>query len=306
MAVILKKRLGFIAHDGAIRKIRYDQNRLNNDRDAREASPSGIVIGIRKRHRFTDRHLNDAVFSSAHSIVVGGDKGHLSQVGANPWRIQGSHNLAVFGVALDPTRKQLLSVGTTNALNIWDVETGENTGSIALDLTWGHTINVIEDEAWVGDEQGRIHIIQLSNDAPAIALKVCNSRIISSATTDGIIAVGCENGQMGILDTKQRRLIIAQTLLQTLTLALISSTMVSVGSTGPTMRFMEEYDKAASKEINWRDDHGTTRYRTEAWCRWGDDYRQACGLSNTKRVQRFLASIRSSGTLWRLCESKRR
>ena len=173
----------------------------------------------------------------------------------------------MFGVALDPTEKQLLSAGTTNALNIWDVETGENTGSIAFDLIWGHTINVIEDEAWVGDEQGRIHIIQLSNDAPAIALKVCNSRIISSATTDGIIAVGCENGQMGILDTKQRRLIIAQTLLQTPIFALnFFNHGLLVGSTGPTSIWRKNM-MLQVKRLTWRDGPYQTRYRTEAWCR---------------------------------------
>ncbi|MGB0645921.1 MAG: WD40 repeat domain-containing protein [Bradymonadia bacterium] len=248
-----KKLFGFIAHDGAIRKMLYD-----------EALDQLITVGARgsvarwdrdwrlvKRYRFTDRHLNDAIISSSKSLVVGGDKGHLSQVGARPWRIQGIHNLAVFGLALDPIREQLLSVGTTNTLNIWAIDTGENLGSIPLDSTWGQTIKIINDEAWVGDERGRVQVIQLSNNTPTKSLKVCNSRIISSATYDAVIAFGCENGQVGVIDTTQRRIIITHRLLQTPVFALtFFNNGLLLGSTGPTMRFLEEYDKAANKEIN--------------------------------------------------------
>ena len=248
-----KKLYAFIAHDGAIRKIRVN-----------EETSECITVGARgsiarwdrdwhliKRHRFTDRHLNDAILGSSENLIVGGDKGHLSQVGAKPWRIQGIHNLAVFGLALDPTRKHILSVGTTNTLNLWSVADGENVGYIPLDSLWGHTINIINDEAWVGDEQGRIQGFNLATNTPTGALKVCSSRIITSAASNSLLALGCENGEMSVIDTAKKHIVSTQKLLQTPIFALtFFDTGLVVGSTGPTMRFVREYDKTSSEEIN--------------------------------------------------------
>lgn len=246
------KDVEFVAHDGAIRRIKSDS-----------ASKNIITIGARgsvarwdkdfkliKRHRFTDRHLNDGLVLTSGGIMVAGDKGYIAKVGPDPWRIVGMHNLAVFGLESDPRSQTIFSVGSDNQVGFWSAKTGSNLAHVPVGTDWIQTINRIGDSLWLGNKAGHLHRLVLSSKSVQSPLKIGTSRIISTAVTDEHLALGFEDGQLSIVNTHTQKTVYTGRVFDTPVYAIaFYNGGVILGSTGPTMRFMPDYDKPAIEDF---------------------------------------------------------
>lgn len=243
-----KKVTEFIAHDGAIRKIR------STTKSARV-----ITVGARgsvaewdkdfnliKRHRFIDRHLNDGIVLDSGALMVAGDKGYIAKVGTDPWRIVGMHNLAVFGLALDPRTQTVFSVGSDGQIGAWSVKSGNKSGYIGVGKDWLHTINRFGDSLWVGDMHGKLHLIDITDRSVKTSLDLGEARIISTASDGHLLVLGSQDGRLNVVDTQSQKIIYTNRPFETpiYAIAFYNGGLV-LGTSGPTMRFMPDYDKPA-------------------------------------------------------------
>lgn len=246
------KVVEFVAHDGAIRRIKSDT-----------ASQDIITIGARgsvarwdkdfkllKRHRFTDRHLNDGLVLPSGAIMVAGDKGYIGKVGTDPWRIVGMHNLAVFGLESDPRSQTIFSVGSDNLVGFWSAKTGSNITHVPVGKAWLHTINRVGDTLWLGNKTGNLYALNLQNKTVISTISLGKSRVISSAIHNGHLALGFEDGQLSIVNIQTRKTVYTGQVFNTpiYAIAFYNGGFI-LGSTGPTMRFITNYDKPAVEDF---------------------------------------------------------
>ena len=243
-----QKIMEFMAHDGAIRRIRSGAQ-----------SDEVITVGARgsvaewdkdfnliKRHRFIDRHLNDGIVLDSGALMVAGDKGYIARVGTQPWRIVGMHNLAVFGLALDPRTQTVLSVGSDGQVGIWSTKTGDKLGYVGVGKDWLHTINRFDDSLWVGDINGKLHLIELDTRSVKTSLDIGTARVITTASDGHLLALGSQDGRLTVLDTQSHKIIYSAQPFKTPIYAIeFYDGGLVLGTSGPTMRFMPDYDKPA-------------------------------------------------------------